>query len=135
MIGTILENNDVWTYLSPRKISQLEKGTITGDYINAREEILGILTLHLKGNFQEMSDIGEYKLDKSENNTIRNLEVTIWKGKYEDLKERNVCLHLGHAHINLINTSKLDFHSRSLYIDLLLKKKRLLKSTIKNNLF
>ena len=128
MIGTILKNNDVWTYLSPRKISQLEKGTIIGSYVSYEEDILGTLTLHLKGNLQEMRDIGEYRLDKSEDNIIRNLEVVIWKGKYEDLKERNVSLHLGYAHINLINTSRLDFHSRFLYIDLLLKKKRLTKT-------
>jgi len=135
MIGTILKNNDVWVFLPPRKISQLENAAIIGSYVSCEEDILGTLTLHLKGNLQEMRDIGEYRLDKSEDNTIKNLEVVIWKGKYEDLKERNVGLHLGYAHINLINTSRLDLHSRSLYINLLLKKKRLLKNTIKNNLF
>jgi len=130
MIGTNLDNNDVWIFMTPEEITLLEKEEIKGDYVNWREDLLGTLTLKLNYDLQEMRDVGEITLDKV-NEKTRNLEVVIYNRKYEDLvKRRSIGLHIGYAHIDIHDTEKLDgYQERQYYNELCLLKEKIEKNS------
>ncbi len=106
MIGTQLKNNDIWIYLTSQEISELENThSIEGDYINIEESKLEKLTLKLNDNLKEMIDIGERKYYESQG----NLEVTIYSRKLIQLHERgSISLHIGSAHIDINDISRLN---------------------------
>jgi len=127
MIGTINpQNNDVYLYLSPNEISRLDQEQIVGDYVGFEDDVLGKLTLKLEDDLRKMSDVGQYRLDKSDDNTIKNIDVKIYRGKYGALKERGIELHLGYSHIHVENTDSLDFGHSSNHHLLLLARERIM---------
>ena len=131
MIGTILENNDVWIYLTPEDITELGKGEVKGDYINYMENTLGTLTAKLNDDLQSMSNPGEITIDKACGKT-KNLEVVIWTGKYNNLvKEGTTGVHLGGGKIDMndIDRLKKSGQEKFIYDDLCFLIKRIEKNS------
>ena len=114
MIGTISSlNSDVWIYLTPQEISLLERQTLEGNFINSSDRLKGKLTFGIDD--KKCFDLASFERDKSADGKTKNLSVYLSYVGYRKLKERKrVELHLGYAHVNLIDISFMqensDFH-------------------------
>lgn len=126
MIGTNFGiSNKIDIYLFPKEIIELKDKIMEGDYINLKKGIVGKLILGLREKNYKMSDLGEYKFNKSENGIIKGLEVYINERKYSKIVDSGIGLHLGYAHINIYNLEKINPQDELVYNELLSIKERL----------
>ena len=117
MIGTIASNNDVYAFFEGDDIRKIAQGKIEGAFINPEDPSkIGLLEVMVDDAFCiRFGELASFERQKIEGKTI-GLKVFISKKKYEELRERDVGVHLGYAHVNLISTERdMSFHDRCNY--------------------
>lgn len=117
MIGTVAENNDVHVFFENDDLSLLAKGKVKGTYVNSRDASIGSLEVSVDdAAAKRLGQLADFTLKKDAKDVIMGLEGYLTKKAYETLLERNVGLHLGFAHINLVNAEReMSFHDRFNY--------------------
>jgi len=118
MIGTVAQNNDIYVFFEGDDLQRLGKGEIKGTYINAHDSsIMGELEVKVDDVAAKMfGEAADFILKKDKKEVVTGLEGYLTRGVYKTLLERDVRMHLGFAHINLINCEKeLSFHDRNNY--------------------
>ncbi|MBU0959349.1 MAG: hypothetical protein KKB31_05380 [Nanoarchaeota archaeon] len=112
MIGTHNINNDIWIFLENNQEFQLLKNKIIfGKYINS--VIKGKLELKVT---EKCTELAKYEFQKNKEKIV-GIKIEIHPKMYYTLvKEGEIEIHLGYAHINITKCGeKIQFKERLLY--------------------
>jgi|GEM_PF-3367976 len=114
MLSYTAQNSDLYVFFEGNEIEDLEKKSVRGQYFNLRDpKISSQIKVSLDDS---LSDDVIVSSELDQDGLITNLDLTLFKRKYQSLKEdRDLCLNEGARYIYLVDSSNLDATARKNY--------------------